>query len=1008
MSATDLDRPTNPASAPWRIGLSPVHQAFGHLALVGLYFVIALVMLDPLPRLAATHVRDMADPLEWSWVLGYGARQLLANPLALFDGNIFYPFRNTLAFGESSVASILFAAPIVWATDNPVLAQNVLILASFVLAGYGTYLLVTDLTGSRLAGLIAGIVFAFCPYRMEKTVHLPFVSNQWLPLAFFALNRFLRGGRIRWAVIFGIFLATQFLTSLTLAFVAVFALAAYLGIIGLARPRSLARPCVFLPLLSVAILAGACLLVISLPYFDVARRYEMLRDLAEIRNWSARPGSYLAPNSYQLLWGQVDALTELGEWERHAFPGLLPYLLAALGAASCAASFSRRFVPPGASARDPRNGLVVSLSPSLAGLGFGVAGVVCFALSLGPVTLHVPLTDLSLSLPYVLLYDHLPGFQSMRVPARFAAGVLLAASVLAGLGAARLLGWVARLGASGPIWRIPLALLLAAVVIAEQWSAPPPLKPVPSGATIPPVYQWLRAQPEKSAIAEYPISVKGDLQEEATYYAAFHGWKVVNGWRSFTPPGHRELADRLPEFGRRDALQVLANIGVRYIVVHEAPLQPEQIAEARANLDRWGDDVRLVQAFGQDRLYELLRPPLAQSVRISIKSPCDAVAGAELPVDLVYRTPETTVVGLIDPPDRLALSVEWRLAGEGRVALRQTIWVDGPDALLGDGRIQHQRVLTPDEPGLYRLAIASLAPEISPFQEIAPPRTVVVRAESTAGVADPPRLVGVSFRDSSAGPDRPLRVETTWSGRCPCECQDAVRINIFDSGYRVWSAGTGLAPADLDRCLATESAATHEVSLRPDVPAGFQTLEITLIDRETGERREFNAPDGERVTRYSPGRIRVYDAARGLAERAKPAHRADTVFDGRVSLAGWSISPEPLRVGDDPRLDLFWQVREPLAADYNIFLHLYDASGKLVAQNDGAPGGGAWPTSGWRTGDVIVDQHTLKLPSDMEPGEYTLAAGVYDLATGRRLPIAGGADLGDNRLLLTRLAIAGR
>ena len=1020
MFAAESKTPQSIQSAHPSFWLSLNPEVLSHFSVIFLYLAITLLMLDPLPGLAATHVRDMADPLEWSWVLGYGARQLLANPLDLFQGNVFYPFRDTLAFGESSVASIVLGAPIVWATDNPILAQNVLILASFVLAGYGTYLLVSDLTGSRLAGVVAGLIFAFCPYRMEKTIHLPFVSNQWLPLAFFALNRFLRGGRVRWAAVFGAFLATQFLTSTTLAFVTVFAVAAYLGVVGLARPSTLLRPRVSLPLLSAILLAGACLLLVSLPYFDVARRYDMLRAVDEVVEWSARPGSYLAPNPYQLLWGRVDALVNLGDWERHAFPGLLAILLALTGTISCVVGSRRHDWPWGTpSARPtPSRDRGVALTPTVIGVGFVAVGVVCFALSLGPISPRLPFVDFRLPSPYLFLYDHFPGFQSMRVAARFAIGVLLAVSVLAGVGAARLLRWAAERGAAGPRWRVALAVALAAVVLVEGWSAPPPLKPVPSGLEIPAVYRWLLDQPAKSAIVEYPISMKGDLQEEATYFAAFHGWKVVNGWRSFAPPGYGELADRLPEFRRRDALQTLANIGVRYVVVHEAPLDPGQIVEVRSNLDRWRGDVRLVAGFGSDRAYELLLPPEAQPVHVALEGDCDAIAGSQYAVDLVYRTPGTTVVGLTDPPEWLTLAVEWRVAGEGRVALARTLTIPGPDALLADGRASRLRVEAPNEAGVYELAIASLAPAVSPSQEIAAARTVVVRTRPAVGVAEPPILTGVRFldpakgeaemADRSAGPDRPLRVEASWRARCPCECQDAVQVNVFDSGFRVWSSARGAVPADVARCLATEAAGTHEVSLPPDMPAGYYQAEIVLIDSATGERREFVAPSGERVTSYVAGRIRVYDPARADAERAEPTHASGAVLGERIALAGWGAAPESPRPGDDLRVHLFWQARDTLPADLSVFVHLYDASGRLVYQHDGPPSGGAWPTSSWRPGDTIPDERVLKLPPDLAPGRYALAVGVYDPATGRRLAVVGGDDLGDSRLLLAYLSISGR
>ena len=71
------------------------------------------------------------------------------------------------------------------------------------------------------------------------------------------------------------------------------------------------------------------------------------------------------------------------------------------------------------------------------------------------------------------------------------------------------------------------------------------------------------------------------------------------------------------------------------------------------------------------------------------------------------------------------------------------------------------------------------------------------------------------------------------------------------------------------------------------------------------------------------------------------------------------------------------------------FVQLVAPDGSLVAQQDGIPGGGYAPSTGWKPGAPVADRRGLALPADMAPGDYRLIAGLYDAATGQRLPVTG-------------------
>jgi hypothetical protein len=122
------------------------------------------------------------------------------------------------------------------------------------------------------------------------------------------------------------------------------------------------------------------------------------------------------------------------------------------------------------------------------------------------------------------------------------------------------------------------------------------------------------------------------------------------------------------------------------------------------------------------------------------------------------------------------------------------------------------------------------------------------------------------------------------------------------------------------------------------------------------------------------------------------AQAADYRLGGRLMLVGYDLSAAPAEV------TLYWQAMEPVALDYTVFVHLLDADGRQVAQADGPPQSGQYPTSWWGAGEVVADRHVLpaEVIANLPPGSYTLSVGLYNLDTGERLPVwAGDVPQGD-------------
>jgi hypothetical protein len=135
----------------------------------------------------------------------------------------------------------------------------------------------------------------------------------------------------------------------------------------------------------------------------------------------------------------------------------------------------------------------------------------------------------------------------------------------------------------------------------------------------------------------------------------------------------------------------------------------------------------------------------------------------------------------------------------------------------------------------------------------------------------------------------------------------------------------------------------------------------------------------------------IYAGATALSARANPAAytpvAVDANFDNQVRLAGFHAPVDALGPGKANDVTLEWLALTQPATDYKVFVHLIDTTGKLWAQHDGQPGFYFTPATRWQPGEIITDHHILEWQGDPPPGRYQLRAGLYDPATGSRLPV---------------------
>jgi hypothetical protein len=110
-----------------------------------------------------------------------------------------------------------------------------------------------------------------------------------------------------------------------------------------------------------------------------------------------------------------------------------------------------------------------------------------------------------------------------------------------------------------------------------------------------------------------------------------------------------------------------------------------------------------------------------------------------------------------------------------------------------------------------------------------------------------------------------------------------------------------------------------------------------------------------------------------------------------LTLLGASINVDENKSNETLPVTLFWRAESEMKANYTVFIQLLNQNDQIVAQNDQYPLNGVAPTSTWLPSEILTDPHQLALPA-LAAGQYRLIVGMYDAATGRRLPVNNGQD----------------
>jgi hypothetical protein len=396
------------------------------------------------------------------------------------------------------------------------------------------------------------------------------------------------------------------------------------------------------------------------------------------------------------------------------------------------------------------------------------------------------------------------------------------------------------------------------------------------------------------------------------------------------------------------------------------------------------------QELGYDRAFRTLRDELAPAAGDQVltvsPSPCAVYLGHcdrfaiqhgyeefvlsrpedTVPVDLWTATPVLTqtaeLVDLLHTAPRVWLvSDTWRFQTRYDGSFIQTV-LDHMDLVY-----QEQGVL------IFR----------ADGYQVRPPPTI--SRERRADFGQALSLAGFGLSTANPAPGDELEVTLNWQALEKASVGYTMYLHLLAPG------STGVAGVD-EPVLAglyqpdfwpqgLTFADRHTLALPADLQPGRYRLDLGLYP--TGQ------PDALLPVAGSDHLPLAMLTVGQSPDAGPPTVPTDVTFGDQVRLLGFD-----LRRGTRPEgysLMLYWQAQSPMARDYTVFVHVVDAAGNILAQDDTPPGGGAFfGTSTWLPGAVVLDHHTLAVPSDALQSEHSIVVGVYYRPTAERLPAVDG------------------
>ncbi|RME86370.1 MAG: hypothetical protein D6775_00235 [Caldilineae bacterium] len=261
---------------------------------------------------------------------------------------------------------------------------------------------------------------------------------------------------------------------------------------------------------------------------------------------------------------------------------------------------------------------------------------------------------------------------------------------------------------------------------------------------------------------------------------------------------------------------------------------------------------------------------------------------------------------------------------------------------------------------------------------------------------------GIDFLGSSRSlapllPGEDLLVHLFWLPREPLRPDRHLFLQLLDGRHSMVAGSEGPPIAWYPTSAWRPRLPLHSqhlLRIPAELAPGRYTLITGLFDPQNGSRLRWQGRDYIEL-----GTVTVLARPHSFTPPT-PAHPLNVRLQGGHRLVGYDLV-----AGDTPgspvNLVLYWSPAGPTPRHLSTFVHLLNRQDELLDQSDSEPAAGAHPTTSWLQGEYVADVHTLTIPPTAGPGPYHLTLGLYDPATGERLPFLDdtGAIVGDHLVI---------
>lgn len=588
-----------------------IRTAARELRIFAFYLALAVAMTWPLARHLTTALADLGDPLVNMWIIDWVGHALTHAPFDLYDSALYYPGRLTLAYSENLVGVTLFVLPLQLLGVPPVAVYNIALLLGFAFSGYGAFVLARTVTRSTAASLVAGVIFAFVPFKFDHLSHMQLLWSGWIPLLLAAVLVYWREPSRRHAFWIAGAFAMNGLTNVHYFLFGSFTAVAFVCVLAVLDPRRGRK--FWMSLAAAFVFGGIVLLPFLIPYRVVSKELGLVRSLADAESGSAPLQAWLVTTPRSVVYGELGP-DELHRHEFQLFPGLAAIFLA------LAAIFTRR--TSATSTQTPLRfhplDVLLILLGILTYIGavtewseikfFGVRllsldtaetpatllvifAIIRFRHALRNAVLRSRFTPAmwacglailigflgSLGMStffHAFLFRRIGPFQAIRAPVRWAVIAYVGLAVWAAIGTLALL--------ESKKYKRTLAGLFIALVALDLWPATRWEHIVP---TIAPVYRWLD-QHDVAPIVELP-STGGGAPFTYLLGSTEHHLPQFNGVEVAGVPDFKRIRNKSDANEYDDELlALLERHGCKLVVVHAHAASPELRTWLADNTDR--------------------------------------------------------------------------------------------------------------------------------------------------------------------------------------------------------------------------------------------------------------------------------------------------------------------------------------------------------------------------------------------------------------------------------------